>query len=253
MQALVVRLLLVIEMGGFLMRDTPQPVPPPASARPIPLSYSTSAGLPGKPKRHEVYLMAAVLAVLLAVSAVLFYVLVVAPPTTVTRTGNTIVYTTVAAPTAAMEMLFWCATLLSFAIAGICSVYWLIWILVVHREMAVFTAGQYPVSPGQAVGFCFIPFFNLYWIVWMPHRLARELESMLGPGRISAGRVMTWQILSILPGGLLFGLGSLFRGIAMARLQAALNELWKHSRPQASVRADSDDAAARLAAMDDLA
>lgn len=231
------------------MRGMPESLPPPVPVRPIPLSYSTPAGLPGKAKRHEVYLMASVLAVLLAVSAVMFYVLVVAPPMTVTRTGNTTVYTTIAAPTAAMVTLFWLATLLSLAIAGICSVYWLIWILVVHREMALFTAGQYPVSPGQAVGFCFIPFFNLYWIIWMPHRLARELDSTLGPGRISPARVMLWQILSLLPGGLLFGLGSLFRGIAMTRLQAALNELWKRSRPQPIGRADSDDAAARLATM----
>jgi hypothetical protein len=42
--------------------------------------------------------------------------------------------------------------------------YWLFCIHRVHVVLRDVSGGLYPVSPGKAVGFHFIPFFNLYWI-----------------------------------------------------------------------------------------
>ncbi len=36
--------------------------------------------------------------------------------------------------------------------------------LVLHRGWSLVQDGQTDVTPGRAVGFCFIPFYNLYWI-----------------------------------------------------------------------------------------
>jgi len=231
------------------MTATPGSFPPPLPEEPIALSYSTAAGLPGKSRRHEPYLMAAVLAVLLSGMAVLILILAVAPPAVQTEKGVVIVGV---GPTQATVNVFRGSLLLCGLLSAGCAIYWLIWIAIVHREMHVFTEGQYPVSPARAVGFCFIPFFNLLWIVWMPHRLAQDLEFRLGPTRARAGRVLTFQALSLFAGFMLPGLGALFRGIAMSTLQSALNELWRRHRPAAATpEPQPDELAARFAAIDE--
>jgi hypothetical protein len=105
------------------------------------------------------------------------------------------------------------------------------------------------VSAARAVGFCFIPLFNLYWVVAMPYQLARELETRLKWKRMRAGRVLACQVLSLFPGGLLFGLGSFCRALAMNEIQRGLNELWRRSAGTTTSRQTSD-AAAKLAAME---
>jgi hypothetical protein len=42
--------------------------------------------------------------------------------------------------------------------------YWMFCIYQVHVVLREVSAGLYPISPGKALGFHFIPFFNLYWI-----------------------------------------------------------------------------------------
>ena len=222
--------------------------PPPLTATPLQLSYAGLGGSPGKPRRHDVYMMAAALAVLLAGMAFVIFFLAVAQPLVNTGAGS--VYVSVA-PSEASVLVFRGAAWLALIVAAGCTIYWLVWVWIVHREMQVFAGGQYPISPAQALGFCFIPLFNLFWMVWMPYRLARDLEFRLDPRHVRPGRVLTCQILALVPGGCLWGLGSFFRGIAMNSIQSSLNELWRRYRP-AVPNAEPDDAAARLAAMQQL-
>jgi len=66
-------------------------------------------------------------------------------------------------------------------------VYWLVWVYQVHDEMRNLTGGWYPISPGKALGFCFIPFFNLYWFVHMPLTLANEVKRLAPQAEVSSG------------------------------------------------------------------
>ena len=108
-------------------------------------------------------------------------------------------------------------------------IYWLVWVYKVHNELRHYTFYQHRISPGKALGFCFIPFFNLYWHVYMPYELARTLPWYLGRprGTNKSGLVLTYQILSIVPGSCIPGLGLLFYGLAMREIQELLNRLWR--------------------------
>ncbi len=126
-----------------------------------------------------------------------------------------------------LQMIFSCVGLV--AVLGL-IIYWLVWIGIVHGEMRNYTGGQYPISPGKAVGFCFIPFFNLYWFVYVNYRLAQEVEKYVGNEYCNPALVIAFQVLSIFPGCCLLGMGSLFDGLTMRTIQNGLNEMW--TRPQ---------------------
>jgi len=115
---------------------------------------------------------------------------------------------------------------------------WLVWLYKIHAEMRNYTGGRYPISPGKAVGFCFIPFYNLYWMVYAPFKMAQNLETFLGEGTVQPNQVMVFQILSIVPGEFITGLGALFDALAMLKVQRGLNELWDRVRTAAAARTD---------------
>jgi hypothetical protein len=41
--------------------------------------------------------------------------------------------------------------------------WWLFWLYRRHQQLAKLTNSSYPIGPGRAVGFHFVPLFNLYW------------------------------------------------------------------------------------------
>jgi hypothetical protein len=43
-------------------------------------------------------------------------------------------------------------------------VYWCICLYKIHKAIFVVADNCYPISPGRAVGFGFVPIYNLYWI-----------------------------------------------------------------------------------------
>jgi hypothetical protein len=60
--------------------------------------------------------------------------------------------------------------------------------------------GYQRTTPGKAVGFCFIPFFNFYWIFVAYHGLAQDINSYMRrnavPGELmSEGLALTYCIL----------------------------------------------------------
>lgn len=105
------------------------------------------------------------------------------------------------------------------------AIYWFVWIGTIHSELYAFNTAVFPTSPGMAVGFCFIPFFNLYWIPSMMYRAADGIDRHLGGGRISTTQVLVFHILAIVP-GCCMGLGLIFYALAMMEVQKGLNELW---------------------------
>ena len=75
--------------------------------------------------------------------------------------------------------------------------------ILLYRFWCVIQDGEARTTPGKAVGFCFIPFFNLYWIYVAIVGLAKDMNAyrtqwnIEGP-RVSEGLALTWFVLSLL-------------------------------------------------------
>jgi len=54
----------------------------------------------------------------------------------------------------------------------ITRVYWFVCIYQIHKVLAAIPGYTHPVSPGKAVGFHFIPFFQIYWVFRWPIAIA---------------------------------------------------------------------------------
>ena len=53
------------------------------------------------------------------------------------------------------------------------SVYWLVCVYQYHVVLAHVPGWKHPISPARAVGFHFIPLYNLYWVFRWPQEIAR--------------------------------------------------------------------------------
>lgn len=116
---------------------------------------------------------------------------------------------------------------------------WLTLVHKVHTDVRNLTGGGYDISPGKAVGFSFIPGFSAFWVVYMPSRLAGELNRQLGRiGRsASPGPVVALQVASIPLGVFVPALAAVMYSISMLRIQGALNQIWlaSHASDMATV------------------
>jgi len=63
--------------------------------------------------------------------------------------------------------------------------YWLFCVHRFHKVMAQATGGAHPISPGRAVGFHFIPFYNLYWLF----RWTNGVAEFVNAGAASTARM----------------------------------------------------------------
>ena len=106
-----------------------------------------------------------------------------------------------------------------------------IWINLMHGKMPKIRHDD--PSAGKAIGFLFIPFFNLYWVFFTYHRLCRrinEQRQMRGlPPQAPPGLAVAMCILMIIPYiGLVSGLilAPIFVGI----VQSSVNDLARASR-----------------------
>lgn len=74
--------------------------------------------------------------------------------------------------------------------------------VLLYRFWAVIQDGNARTTPGKAVGFCFIPFFNYYWIYVAYVGLAQDMNAycdqrnIAGP-RASDGLALAWFILAL--------------------------------------------------------
>jgi uncharacterized protein DUF4339 len=53
------------------------------------------------------------------------------------------------------------------------------WYILLYRAWRVIQDGQARTTPGKAVGFCFIPFFNFYWQFVALHGLAKDMNQFI--------------------------------------------------------------------------
>jgi hypothetical protein len=126
---------------------------------------------------------------------------------------------------------------MALPIVGTCSflllaipavVLWLIWVYSAHGDVQRLSGGAYSITPGKALGFSFIPGFDAFWVVYMPYRLACELNRHLsasGQRTVSSGTVITCQICSVLAAVLVPGFTPVLYAISMWQVQGGLNRL----------------------------
>lgn len=76
--------------------------------------------------------------------------------------------------------------------------------ILLHKAWASIQDGQTPVSPGAAIGFMFVPFYNLYWIFvafgsWGKHYNAYLERNGVNAPRMSEGLFITCAIMCFIP------------------------------------------------------
>jgi len=77
-------------------------------------------------------------------------------------------------------------------------IYWLVCIHRIHKIMAELTHNRYPISPGEAAGYHFIPFYNLVWIFKWPIQLSEYLNQRGRVKIIAGGLIGTLLLLALL-------------------------------------------------------
>lgn len=60
-----------------------------------------------------------------------------------------------------------------FLLMFVGGVYWLVCVYRYHVVMQQVSGWKHPISPARAVGFHFIPIYNLYWVFKWPQEIAR--------------------------------------------------------------------------------
>lgn len=66
-----------------------------------------------------------------------------------------------------------------FLVSFVGGVYWLVCVYGYHVVMAQVPGWKHPISPARAVGFHFIPFYNLYWVFKWPGEIAKFVNGRL--------------------------------------------------------------------------
>ena len=92
----------------------------------------------------------------------------------------------------------------------ITRVYWFVCVYRIHKVVAAIPGYVHPVSPGKAVGFHFIPFFNIYWVFRWPMAFAEFINArfqkqlvrgwIIGLGILFA---LVWSLFEPVTGSLL--------------------------------------------------
>jgi hypothetical protein len=59
-------------------------------------------------------------------------------------------------------------------------IYWFICVYQMHKVLAELTNSAYPITPVAAVGYHFIPLYNVYWIFKWPAEIAKFVNTHLG-------------------------------------------------------------------------
>lgn len=203
----------------------------------VPLTYMRNVGLPVR--NLQWFLISSIVLVVLGIGArVAPFMLSALPSRTITTSrvlpNGSVVTTRRVVPNSrtvplAIAMLVGIGIVTVGMIALL--IYFTVWAYRVHREFRQFTNAAYPTTPGQACGFCYIPFFNLYWVCAMPFKLAEAVDWHLGSTRRQTNptTVLICQILGVVLGWCIPGLHLLFFAISMRSIQNGLNQLWSQS------------------------
>lgn len=99
-------------------------------------------------------------------------------------------------PQASQEKYTWWTVL--FWLIGL--VYWCICVYNLHKTIFKITDSHYPITPGQAVGYGFIPFYNLYWFFKWPSEIIGMVNSRIGTKKFKAWTPGLFLLLFTLAG-----------------------------------------------------
>jgi hypothetical protein len=66
-----------------------------------------------------------------------------------------------------------------FLVSFVGGVYWFVCVYRYHVVLAATPGWKHPISPARAVGFHFIPFYNLYWFFKWPKEIAQFVNFRL--------------------------------------------------------------------------
>jgi hypothetical protein len=145
------------------------------------------------------------------------------PPPLTSRTGVTISYTHQLTTFPAAV-----AILLHYVTFGIFTI---IWLNVMHGRMCRVRADD--PSAGRAIGFCFIPLFNLYWIFFTYRRLCLRIDEQRNlyglPASNLTGLATAACIFQILPYLNFLVAYLMLTPIFIGMMQASVNELVRTS------------------------
>lgn len=72
-----------------------------------------------------------------------------------------------------------------------------VWLVLIYNMWAAIQDGQARTTPGKAVGFLFIPFYNLYWIFQAIHGFAKDYNSYLQRHSVNAPPLAEGLFLAI--------------------------------------------------------
>ena len=123
-------------------------------------------------------------------------------------------------------------------------IYYCMLIYRIHKIVAEQTNNEYPITPGKAVGFLFIPFFNIYWLFKWHIEMAKYVNSKSSKPKIERNALIALITAGILvqliplpiEGGVYFilGLATLFLYIYLAYI--FYDSLTEASRSETSNR-----------------
>ena len=107
-----------------------------------------------------------------------------------------------------------------------CGIFSLIWLNLMHGKLPRVRSDD--PSAGKAIGFCFIPFFNLYWIFFTYRRLCLRIDEQrdlygLPPSSLS-GMATAACIFQIIPYVNLIGY-AIISPIFIGQMQSSVNQL----------------------------
>jgi hypothetical protein len=98
--------------------------------------------------------------------------------------------------------------------------WWFYWIPVTYRELRAHSPNSTKVTPARAVGFLFIPFFNIYWFFRVPSDLPRTVLRIQEDHRLDKSHISPGQITAIAVIGFVVNLLSGVWGLGLAILEA---------------------------------
>ncbi len=124
------------------------------------------------------------------------------------------------------------------------NIYLIGWLYKVYGEIRRRSPEATTVTPGMALGFLFIPVFNLFWALWLHYDLPRAIERMERADPPAGVAPQSWIITGSLVGGVAAGLASnlwlpalylnvvlIWTGVLLA--QSSLNSHWLAHRTAA--------------------
>ena len=100
------------------------------------------------------------------------------------------------------------------------GIYGLVWIYKIHNEMLNHT-GNKSISPGKAIGFMFIPIFNIFWGIYMMFHVPGLIKNMDMDDNVSMSEQTNAGLIGII------GIIPIVNLIWAPLIQNALNRHWR--------------------------